>query len=155
MANYIMSLRKYVGNSPIIQCGACVFIEKDNKVLLQRRVDNDAWGVPGGALELGESLEEAAVREVREETGLIIDKEDLKLFKTFSGKELHHIYPNGDEVYNVATAFTTKVFKGEFKYQKEETKDLKFFGKDEIPENLNPPDIIMINSFFNISNNLK
>jgi ADP-ribose pyrophosphatase YjhB (NUDIX family) len=40
------------------------------EVLLIRRSDNDNWAVPGGAIDLGESLVQAAVRETREETGL-------------------------------------------------------------------------------------
>jgi 8-oxo-dGTP pyrophosphatase MutT (NUDIX family) len=40
------------------------------EVLLIRRSDNDNWAVPGGAIDLGESLVQAAVRETREETGI-------------------------------------------------------------------------------------
>ena len=53
-------------------------------MLLQKRYDG-GWGLPGGLMELGESLEDTAKREVLEKTGLVI--EDLKLLEIFSGPE--------------------------------------------------------------------
>ena len=82
---YIMDLRKEIGHRPLIMAGACVLIlNEKNQLLLQKRADNGYWGYPGGALELGESFEECAKREVIEETGL----ECLKLtyFAHQSGK---------------------------------------------------------------------
>ena len=46
-----------------------IFDEK-GEVLLQRRVDNGYWGLPGGKVDIGESLSQGAIREVLEETGL-------------------------------------------------------------------------------------
>ncbi|MDO0950270.1 NUDIX domain-containing protein [Mammaliicoccus sciuri] len=71
--DYISSLRDKVGHAPVILVGALVLIfNKDKQVLLQLRSDNESWGLPGGTMELGESFEEAAIREVYEETNLEI-----------------------------------------------------------------------------------
>lgn len=47
-----------------------VVTTKSAAILLMRRTDNDNWALPGGAIDLGESIEQAAVREVEEETGI-------------------------------------------------------------------------------------
>ena len=60
-------------NSPQVAVGAVVF--RENRVLLVKRNQPPGkgfWAIPGGRLELGETLKEAAEREVREETGIII-----------------------------------------------------------------------------------
>ena len=104
MSDYIMDLRKIVGHRPLLQVGASVIVEdEDNRILLQLRRDNYCWGYPGGSVELDEEVENAARRELFEETGLIAH--DLELFGVFSGKDLHYIYPNGDEVSNIDIVF--------------------------------------------------
>jgi hypothetical protein len=81
--NYVKELRELVGTRPLILPGAVVIIlNKQNEVLLQHRSDS-GWGLPGGLMELGESLEETARREVKEETGLTVG--ELELMGIFSG----------------------------------------------------------------------
>lgn len=118
-------------------CGASVIIYKDNKVLLQQRKDNKCWGYHGGRVELGEVVEEAAKRELFEETGL--KAESLEFFGVFSGLELHHIYPDGNEVYIIDIVYTCNNFSGDIKMQESECIDMKWFSYNEIPENLSPP----------------
>lgn len=72
MSDYIGELRKLIGSRPIIMCGASVvFLDNSGRILLHHRIDNDSWGLPGGAMEIGESFEETAIREANEEVGLI------------------------------------------------------------------------------------
>ena len=135
---YILDLRKYVGHRPLIQVGASVIVEdSQGRILLQLRADNHCWGTCGGSIEPDERVEDAARRELFEETGLTA--EALTLFGVFSGPELHYVYPNGDEVSNIDIVFLCRSFTGELKPQADEVEKLRFFAVDEIPENLSPP----------------
>ncbi|MGY0684552.1 NUDIX hydrolase [Mammaliicoccus sciuri] len=136
--DYISSLRDKVGHAPVILVGALVLIfNKDKQVLLQLRSDNESWGLPGGTMELGESFEEAATREVYEETNLEI--QNLKFITNFSGKDYHMVYPNGDEAYTVTALFESEEYEGELSADIKETQNLKFFDLDKLPQNISPP----------------
>lgn len=135
---YILDLRKFVGHRPLIQVGAGIIVEDEQgRVLLQLRSDNHCWGYCGGSLEVDEKAEDAARRELLEETGLVA--ESLELFGVYSGPELHYVYPNGDEVSNVDIVFLCRKFSGKLKCQEEEVRELRFFPADALPENLSPP----------------
>ena len=138
MSGYIMDLRKIVGHRPLLQVGASVILEdKQGRVLLQKRTDNHCWGYPGGSTELDERVEDAAARELFEETGLTANH--LELFGVFSGKELHYVYPNGDEVSNVDIVFLCRDYSGSLRLDAEESEDLCFFEAGQLPVNLSPP----------------
>ncbi len=144
---YIMDLRKELPNPhrPLIMCSAgIIIIDKKGRVLLQKRTDNNKWGLPGGSLELGESFEEAAIREAYEEVGLKV--KSLSLFNVYSGKECYNKYPNGDEIYNASSIFISNDYEGEVILDGEESADAVFFKKVDIPslEEVNPPDRIVI-----------
>ncbi|HAM80326.1 NUDIX hydrolase [Ornithinibacillus bavariensis] len=143
---YIKDLRKIVGSRPIIMVGACVLlIDNRNRILLQLRKDNHCWGLAGGSMELGESLEEVARRELREETGLTA--KDLELINIYSGEAFYYKYPHGDEVYNVVAAYLCIDYKGELVKDENEVDDLRFFRFDDLPKNISPPDIPIINDY--------
>ncbi|WP_379133667.1 GNAT family N-acetyltransferase [Paenibacillus sp. sgz500958] len=143
---YIMNLRRQVGTQPLIMAGACVIV-RDNlgRILLQHRVDNGCWGLPGGALEPGESMEDVARRELLEETGLLAG--ELRLLNVFSGESLYYRYPNGDEVYNVVSAYICDSYSGSLKAEESEVKDLRFFAIPDIPRELSPPEVPVIESY--------
>ncbi|KPU26356.1 ADP-ribose pyrophosphatase [Caloranaerobacter sp. TR13] len=146
MLEYVKEMRKYIGHKPLLLCGASVIvIDSNGRVLLQHRKDNDCWGFPGGAVELGERVEDAAVREVFEETGLKIINMDL--FGVYSGKELYYKYPNGDEVYNIDVVYISKSYSGDLHVDGFEAKDVRFFAIDEIPQKISPPAKPVINDF--------
>ena len=134
---YIAELRKYIGHQPIFMPAGCVLIVNEKKqLLLQKRADNGCWDYPGGAVELGESFEECAVREVFEETGL--ECLELQEFKMLSGAKMHYVYPNGDETYSIEMVYLCEKYRGDLKVQKEEVTEQRFFDFDALPEPISP-----------------
>lgn len=133
--SYIKFLREHVGHSPILTAGVGLFVfNENNEVLMQLRTDYNLWGFPGGAMELGESYEETAKRELKEETNLEI--EDLKMIKVLSGKDTYREYPNGDKLYDITAIFVVLSYKGNLKINDGESKQLGWFNIDNIPENI-------------------
>ena len=140
VANYIMDLRKKVGHDRLLFVGTGVIVYKDGKVLLQKRRDNGLWASHGGAAEIGEYLEDAARRELYEETGLIAGC--LELLDIFSGPEGLYTYPNGDDVYVIGACYICRDFSGEINPQAEEVVALEWFEWDNLPgdEEISPLD---------------
>jgi len=133
MSDYIMDLRKIVGKRPLLQCAASVIIiNEQGELLLGKRTDNQKWGYAGGSMNLGESVEDCARRELLEEMNLIAD--ELEFFMINSGEETHYIYPNGDEVYNVEIVYLCRKYHGDMRPQKSELSELRFFPPDQLPD---------------------
>ena len=131
MSNYIMDLRQFVGHRPLLQCAGSVIIENERgEILLGKRTDNHLWGYAGGSVELEETVEECAKRELFEEMGLHV--RSMEFFMVNSGPEAHYIYPNGDEVYNVEIIYLCRDYTGEIRRQPEEIEEIKFFPVSEI-----------------------
>lgn len=136
---YIQKMRKFVGHTPIMVCACgCLIYNDKNQVLLQRRSDDNLWGNPGGSMELGETIYETIIREIKEETNLEIKEKDLKIFNIYSGEEQHHIYPNNDEVYIINIIFETDNYLGKIKIDSE-SEELRFFDIDKLPTNITKP----------------
>ena len=110
-----------------------VFNDK-NKVLMQLRTDYNQWGFPGGSMELGESFEETAIRELKEETNL--DALKLEIIKVLSGKDTYREYPNGDKLYDITAIVLVKKYRGTLKVNDDESKKLEWFSIDNLPDNM-------------------
>lgn len=140
-----MALDDRISHIPFIQTGAAIIIRnEEGQILLQERTDRNKWGLPGGCQDLGEDLRTTAVREAYEETGIILNPNDIKLIDTLSGENRKNSYPNGDIVYNNTSLYVADVniqdaidLKGD-----SETKKLQFFYPEEVPENLMDADLI-------------
>lgn len=129
---YIMNLRKYVGHEPLIGVGATTLVFNDkNEFLLNLRTDTNTWGIPGGSMELNETIEETAIRELKEETGISADK--LELVSVLSGKDYYFEYPNGDKMCTVIILFKVLNYTGNIKVSDNESKQLKFFALNDLP----------------------
>ncbi|EJS57822.1 hypothetical protein ICE_01935 [Bacillus cereus BAG1X1-2] len=129
--DYIRYIRGKVGHDLIFLnfAGGIVYNER-NEILLQKRGDRNEWGLPGGAMELGESLEETAKREIFEETGLNVEVEHLiGVYSKYSGE-----FPNGDKAQTITHCFQCKPIGGELNVDGIETLDLKYFPIDQIPK---------------------
>lgn len=130
---YIMNLRKYVGHEPLIGLGATTLVFNDkNELLLNLRTDTNTWGIPGGSMELFETIEETAIRELKEEAG--ISANELELVDVLSGKDYYFEYPNGDKMCTVIVLFRVLNYNGVIKVSDNESKKLKFFSLDNLPE---------------------
>ena len=130
--SYISDMRKYIGHAPMLTAGATVVVLKEKKLLLTLRSDTHTWGLPGGAIELGGAREETAARELMEETNL--SAESFRFLKLYSGKELHFIYPNGDELYTVTALYLAENVTGELRVNDGENTDIGYFAADALPE---------------------
>lgn len=129
--NYIGWLRSKVGHEKVILvfAGGCLFDDKD-RVLLQKRGDSGKWGFPGGAIELGETPEEAAIRELKEETSIDVEVESFIGIYTDADMK----YPSGDEAHSICIVYKLKAAGGELTCDNLETVGLKYFAIDELPE---------------------
>lgn len=129
---YIMNLRKYVGHEPIIELGATTLVFNDkNELLLNLRTDTNTWGIPRGSMELYENIKDTAVRELKEEAGISAD--NLELVDVLSGKEYYFEYPNGDKMCTVIVLFKVLNYRGTIKVSDNESKELKFFSLNNLP----------------------
>ena len=127
-----MNLRKYVGHDVLIGAGATTLVFNSKKeLLLNLRTDTNTWGIPGGSMELYETIEEAAIRELKEETG--ITAETLELVAVLSGKDYYFEYPNGDKMCTVIVLFKVMNYNGTLKISDNESKSLQFFPLTNLP----------------------
>ena len=127
--DYIHELRKEIGPRKIILNCAGAVIVREGKILFQRRTDNGKWGLIGGLVEMNETYEQAALREIREETGLEVKLDSfLGIFHNYN-----MVWSNGDAAHVISAMFTASIIRGESRID-EESYELRFFGKDELPE---------------------
>ena len=146
--NYIQNIRKKVGKDKIILNFTCGILNQSEKILLQKRADKGTWGLPGGALELGESALEALVREFYEETGVEVRVEKLlNVYTKYSDS-----YPNGDEaqVLTILYLVSSETSISINFFTSDETLELGFFDHSDI-QNIaivNQQHQDMINDFF-------
>ena len=127
--DYIRELRQLIGKRRIILNCAGVLIEKDGKILFQKRSDNGCWGLVGGLLELEETFAGAAVREAEEETGLKVELTSfLGIYHNY-----HMVWHNRDQAHTLGAYYTAQIKSGTLRTD-EESLELCWFAKDERPD---------------------
>jgi ADP-ribose pyrophosphatase YjhB (NUDIX family) len=116
-------------NSVVPSTTAVVTDDEDRIVLIRRR-DNDLWALPGGGMELGESIIDTAVREVKEETGL--DVEVTGLIGVYTNPRHVMAYTDGEVRQQFSLCFTTRLVGGALRVDSEST-DIAWIDPQDIP----------------------
>ena len=134
MSEYVRQLRAKVGHS-LLQMPSVTIVNRDDagRVLLVRNRDTDLWVAPGGAIEPGESPADAAVREMWEETGLIVEVVEI-LGVYGGGADFVVEYSNGDRTSYVMTVFESRTVAGKLGPVDDESTALAYFSESEIVE---------------------
>lgn len=109
-----------------IATGAVVMREESFLLIQRRSPTRTWWQIPGGYVEIGESIDEAVVREVREETGITARVTDVLGFRHSSGT------PPARPVSNIYVVFRLEALEGEPRGDGQESFDAAFFQLDDI-----------------------
>ncbi|GAA0901974.1 NUDIX domain-containing protein [Streptomyces thermoalcalitolerans] len=115
-------------NSMVVAASAVV-TDEQGRILLQRRRDNGLWALPGGGMDLTDSLPGAAVREVKEETGL--DVEITGLVGTYTDPRHIIAYPDGEVRRQFNVCFTARIVGGKLTISDEST-ELRFVSPEDL-----------------------
>jgi ADP-ribose pyrophosphatase YjhB (NUDIX family) len=118
-------------NSLVVAVSAVVANDR-GEVLLQKRTDNELWGLPGGAMDLGESIGQAVVREIREETGLEVQPTGLVGIYSDPGHVI--VYANGEVRQEFSICFVARIVGGEVSVADHESTEVRFVPTSEIAE---------------------
>lgn len=125
-------IRRHVGRDAFVMPAAGALVQDDGgRVLFMRRTDNREWAFPGGAMELGERIDQTVVNEVYEETGLRV--EPVRLIGVYSDQLYWVTYPNGDQLRIVSALFQCQIVGGEVRPDGLESSDVRFFLPHELP----------------------
>ncbi len=131
--SYLGQLRAMAGDHRVLMFVGARGVVRDDagRVLLIRRADNGRWALPAGAMELGESITDCAVREVFEETGLRAT--GLTAFAAYTGPR-YTLTNTYDHTYQMfVMTFRIDAWEGELVRVTDETTDAAFFAPDALP----------------------
>ncbi|WP_026575534.1 NUDIX domain-containing protein [Bacillus sp. UNC438CL73TsuS30] len=145
---YCEDMREMIGDSPLIIVRPSVAIINDKGEILLSRNVGGMWTIPGGTLQLIESVEECITRMVFENIGLKIKA--LKLFGVYSGKELLN---RVDERYHtVAIGYLCTEYEGEITLESVQGIESRFFRLNQLPDEIEP---YIKNKLFELKGHLK
>jgi ADP-ribose pyrophosphatase YjhB (NUDIX family) len=115
----------------IVAAASAVVVNDEHKILLQRRRDNNLWSLPGGAMELGESITQTVMREVQEESGLRVEL--VRLVGVYTDPRHLIAYSNGEVRQQFSICFACRVIGGELRRGDEST-EIGFFAPEELKD---------------------
>lgn len=131
--SYIQSIRSRVGNAPLlVPGGRAVVVNASDEILFHRRSDLGIWDLPGGGAEVGESMPDCVVREVREETGVAV-VEFVPIGLASNPVNERVVYPNGDVIQGISLILWVTKWSGDLTFSEEST-ELQFFGLYDLPD---------------------
>lgn len=108
---------------------SAIVTDGEGRILLHRRSDNLLWSLPGGTMELGESIKETVKREVLEETGLLV--EPISVVGIYTNPCHLIAYDDGEVRQEFSICFACKTIGGTLKAS-EESLDIRYFAKAEL-----------------------
>jgi len=133
--SYFGQLRALAGDRTLLLTAArLVLRHPDDGLLLIQRADNGIWSFPAGTMELGESITDCAVRELREETGLHAAR--VTPYAMHTGPAYTHRNMFGDVYQHFVVLFRVDEWRGELVRKTDETTDAGFFPESSLPEPL-------------------
>jgi 8-oxo-dGTP pyrophosphatase MutT (NUDIX family) len=131
MSDYILHLREKIGHQMLfLPCVSGVIRDRDDRVLLARHSEGGQWTVPGGAIEPEETPADAVVRELWEETALVVRPQAVR--GIYGGPEFALTYVNGDRVTFVTIMFDCQVTGGDARPDGLEILELQYFTSAEV-----------------------
>jgi 8-oxo-dGTP diphosphatase len=127
---YIRDLRSHVGRRRLLMPSVAGIVrDARGRVLLVRQRDNGVWSTPGGIIEMEDTPANAVVREVWEETGLVV--RPSRIIGVYGGPNLVVVYPNGDETQYISCIFECEILSGEPRAGDDEISDVRYWSRDE------------------------
>ncbi|MFC8142218.1 NUDIX domain-containing protein [Streptomyces paradoxus] len=113
----------------LVPAASAVVVDDSGRILLQRRRDNGMWALPGGAMHIGESLPDCAVRETREETGFEV--EIIGIVGTYTNPRHVFAYDDGEVRQEFSICFLARPVSGQLAVSEEST-DVRWFDPTEV-----------------------
>lgn len=114
--------------------GANAIITCNGKLLLEKRRDSDIWGLVGGGVKKTENTVDAMAREVYEELGIRVNKNSFRKLKVYGEPGRVAAYQDGSIWRMVIVVYGLKFEKEPVMRISSESKELRFFSKEEIPD---------------------
>ena len=133
IAAHIARLRAAVGHELLLLPSVSVLpVDQDGRLLLVRHAGHDdGWGVLGGAVDMGESPAQAAVREAREEIG--VDVTLVRLLDVLGGPDYEVTYPNMDRTAYVTAVYEARIIEGFPEVADGELSEVGWFTAGQLP----------------------
>ncbi len=130
MSDYMKGIRNKIGHS-LLQMPSVTIVnfDKNGRALLVKNRDTNLWETPGGAIEPGETPADAAVREMWEETGLVVEL--VGILGVYGGPEYVVEYSNGDRTSYIMTMFESRTIGGKPNPADDESTEVAYFSREE------------------------
>jgi 8-oxo-dGTP pyrophosphatase MutT (NUDIX family) len=132
MSDYVRGLREKIGHAFLLMPSVAAIVRDEaGRILLVQSVEG-RWQLPGGAVDPGETPEDALRRECLEEANAVV--RPTRLLAAVGGPRHRHTYANGDEIGFVISVYEAELLGGELRPDHEETQAVAWFALEELGE---------------------